>query len=184
MAAFCWMLVEGIYLYLFVVKVYNINTKMHMYHVISWGIYNYFLHYLVYYSPTFTSFFVLSICRSSCRHGSHFTEHCCWKRRDEKLYQWWIVRKNIWYFLVSTIFQLWWQFFFYFFFLVSSCWLSSTNKPIWIFVAFVAFIESVSLWLIDVIWFFFIHMFELIIMFLFIEDYCLFFKNYNHYYYF
>ena len=42
MAAFCWMLVEGIYLYLFVVKVYNINTKMHMYHVISWGIYNYF----------------------------------------------------------------------------------------------------------------------------------------------
>ena len=38
MAAFCWMLVEGIYLYLFVVKVYNINTKMHKYHVISWGI--------------------------------------------------------------------------------------------------------------------------------------------------
>ena len=38
MAAFCWMLVEGIYLYLLVVKVYNINTKMHMYHVISWGI--------------------------------------------------------------------------------------------------------------------------------------------------
>ena len=38
MAAFCWMLVEGIYLYLFVVKVYNINTKMHMYHVMSWGI--------------------------------------------------------------------------------------------------------------------------------------------------
>ena len=38
MAAFCWMLVEGIYLYLFVVKVYNINTKMHMYHAISWGI--------------------------------------------------------------------------------------------------------------------------------------------------
>ncbi|XP_022809183.1 adhesion G protein-coupled receptor L4-like [Stylophora pistillata] len=38
MAAFCWMLVEGIYLYLFVVKVYNINTKMHMYHVMSWGL--------------------------------------------------------------------------------------------------------------------------------------------------
>ena len=38
MAAFCWMLVEGIHLYLFVVKVSNINTKMHMYHVISWGI--------------------------------------------------------------------------------------------------------------------------------------------------
>ena len=37
MAAFCWMLIEGIYLYFFVVKVYNINTKMNMYHVISWG---------------------------------------------------------------------------------------------------------------------------------------------------
>ena len=29
---------RGIHLYLFVVKVSNINTKMHMYHVISWGI--------------------------------------------------------------------------------------------------------------------------------------------------
>nr|XP_058946845.1 adhesion G protein-coupled receptor E3-like [Pocillopora verrucosa] len=38
MAAFCWMLIEGIYLYLFVVKVYNINTKIYMYHVISWGL--------------------------------------------------------------------------------------------------------------------------------------------------
>ncbi|XP_066022820.1 adhesion G protein-coupled receptor L1-like isoform X1 [Pocillopora verrucosa] len=38
MAAFCWMLIEGIYLYFFVVKVYNINTKMYMYHVISWGL--------------------------------------------------------------------------------------------------------------------------------------------------
>ena len=37
MAAFCWMLVEGIYLYLFVVKVYNINNKMTIYHVMSWG---------------------------------------------------------------------------------------------------------------------------------------------------
>ena len=33
------MLVEEIHLYLFVVKVSNINTKMHMYHVISWGIF-------------------------------------------------------------------------------------------------------------------------------------------------
>ncbi|XP_066023909.1 adhesion G-protein coupled receptor D1-like [Pocillopora verrucosa] len=38
MVAFCWMLVEGIYFFLFVVKVYNINTKMHMYHFISWGL--------------------------------------------------------------------------------------------------------------------------------------------------
>ena len=37
MAAFCWMLIEAIYFYFFVVKVYNINTKMYMYHVISWG---------------------------------------------------------------------------------------------------------------------------------------------------
>ena len=37
MVAFCWMLVEGIYLYLFVVKVYNINSKMNMYYVMSWG---------------------------------------------------------------------------------------------------------------------------------------------------
>ena len=37
MAAFCWMLVEGIYLYLLVVKVYNIENKMYIYHVMSWG---------------------------------------------------------------------------------------------------------------------------------------------------
>ena len=37
MATFCWMLVEGIYLYLFVVKVYNIGYKMRVYQVISWG---------------------------------------------------------------------------------------------------------------------------------------------------
>ena len=37
MAAFCWMLVEGIYLYLFVVKVYNIVDKIRIYQVISWG---------------------------------------------------------------------------------------------------------------------------------------------------
>ena len=37
MAAFCWMLVEGIYLYSFVVKVYNIHNKMATYDVISWG---------------------------------------------------------------------------------------------------------------------------------------------------
>ena len=37
MAAFCWMLVEGIHLYLLVVKVYNVNNKMTMYYVMSWG---------------------------------------------------------------------------------------------------------------------------------------------------
>ncbi|RMX53208.1 hypothetical protein pdam_00024388 [Pocillopora damicornis] len=47
MAAFCWMLIEAIYLYFFVVKVYNINTKMHMYHVISWGEFMILQHALV-----------------------------------------------------------------------------------------------------------------------------------------
>ncbi|XP_078381924.1 adhesion G protein-coupled receptor L4-like isoform X6 [Oculina patagonica] len=37
MAAFCWMLVEGIYLYLFVVKVYNVSNKMKICHGVSWG---------------------------------------------------------------------------------------------------------------------------------------------------
>ena len=37
MASFCWMLVEGIYIYLFVVKVYNITNKMHRYHGFCWG---------------------------------------------------------------------------------------------------------------------------------------------------
>ena len=37
LAAFCWMLVEGIYLFLLVVKAYNIKNKMVIYHVMSWG---------------------------------------------------------------------------------------------------------------------------------------------------
>ena len=103
-AAFCWMLVEGIYLYLFVVKVYNINTKMHMYHVISWGI------FIIYFITTYIGscnllsylllsssqvlwiyFFVCTI-RSPYDHDGHFTWHCCCERRNSKLYQWWIVR--------------------------------------------------------------------------------------------
>ena len=42
-------------------------------------------------------------------------------------------------------------FFLVFYFFEYSCWLSSTNNLIWIFVAFVAFIEIVSLWLVLVI---------------------------------
>ena len=38
MAAFCWMLVEGIYFYLFIVKVYNISNRLIVYHVVAWGI--------------------------------------------------------------------------------------------------------------------------------------------------
>lgn len=42
-------------------------------------------------------------------------------------------------------------FFLIFYFFEYSCWLSSTNNLIWMFVAFVAFIEIVSLWLVLVI---------------------------------
>ena len=38
MSAFCWMLVEGIYFYLFIVKVYNISNRLIVYHVMAWGI--------------------------------------------------------------------------------------------------------------------------------------------------
>ncbi|XP_066022646.1 adhesion G-protein coupled receptor D1-like [Pocillopora verrucosa] len=38
MAAFCWMLIEAVYLYLFVVKVYNISDKMKVSHGFSWGL--------------------------------------------------------------------------------------------------------------------------------------------------
>ena len=38
MAAFCWMLVEGIYFYLLIVKVYNISNRLIVYHIMAWGI--------------------------------------------------------------------------------------------------------------------------------------------------
>ena len=37
MAFFCWMLVVGIYIYLFLVKVYSITDKMYYYHGSCWG---------------------------------------------------------------------------------------------------------------------------------------------------
>ncbi|PFX16232.1 EGF, latrophilin seven transmembrane domain-containing protein 1, partial [Stylophora pistillata] len=37
MASFSWMLIEGIYIYLFVVKVYNIADKIFRYHGFCWG---------------------------------------------------------------------------------------------------------------------------------------------------
>ncbi|PFX14625.1 putative G-protein coupled receptor 133 [Stylophora pistillata] len=89
MAAFCWMLVEGIYLYLFVVKVYNINTKMHMYHVMSWGL------------PIVMVGISLGIAAGKEGLQSYTSDKYCW--------------------------------------------LSSTNKLIWIFVTFVAFIESLNI---------------------------------------
>ena len=38
MATFCWMLVEGIYFYLFIAKVYNISNRLIVYQVVAWGI--------------------------------------------------------------------------------------------------------------------------------------------------
>ncbi|CAH3160096.1 unnamed protein product [Pocillopora meandrina] len=89
MAAFCWMLIEGIYLYFFVVKVYNINTKMIMYHVISWGL------------PVIMVAMSIGIAAGKEGLRSYTSD--------------------------------------------KHCWLSSTNNLIWIFVAFVAFIEVLNI---------------------------------------
>nr|XP_058947390.1 adhesion G-protein coupled receptor D1-like isoform X3 [Pocillopora verrucosa] len=82
------MLIEGIYLYLFVVKAYNINTKMYMYHVISWGL------------PVIMVAISLGIAAGKEGLQSYTSDKYCW--------------------------------------------LSSTNNLIWIFVAFVAFIEILN----------------------------------------
>ena len=94
MAAFHWMLIEGIDLYFFVVKVYNINTKMYMYHVISWGkfiILQHALETVIMLSDRqiwcchavkcfdFPPFFVG---RSSSDLGGHFTWHLYWKKKE------------------------------------------------------------------------------------------------------
>ncbi|CAH3157575.1 unnamed protein product [Pocillopora meandrina] len=89
MVAFCWMLVEAIYLYFFVVKVYNINTKMYMYHVTSWGL------------PMIMVAISLGIAAGKEGLQSYTSDKYCW--------------------------------------------LSSTNNLIWIFVAFVAFIEILNM---------------------------------------
>ncbi|RMX60281.1 hypothetical protein pdam_00021441, partial [Pocillopora damicornis] len=73
MAAFCWMLVEGIYLYLFVVKVYNINTKMHMYHVISWGL------------PVIMVATSLSIAAEKDGIQSYTSDEYCWMSSNDNL---------------------------------------------------------------------------------------------------
>ncbi|PFX13493.1 putative G-protein coupled receptor 133 [Stylophora pistillata] len=91
MAAFCWMLVEGIYLYLFVVKVYNISEKMLMYHIMSWGL------------PIIMVGISLCISAGKDGIGSYISDKYCW--------------------------------------------LSSTNNLIWIFVAFVAFMEALNIFI-------------------------------------
>ena len=111
MAAFCWMLVEGIYLYLFVVKVYNINNKMKMYYVMSWGnllhievFYCYFPLYLlramnelltismVQRNGFFYLFLPLMYCRFTCCYGCNLAKYCCRKRWSPEFYQWGTVR--------------------------------------------------------------------------------------------
>ncbi|RMX42735.1 hypothetical protein pdam_00014150 [Pocillopora damicornis] len=66
MAAFCWMMVEGVYLYLFVVKVYNIGEKMHTYHVISWGF------------PIVMVGLSLSVAAGKDGIQSYTSDKCCW----------------------------------------------------------------------------------------------------------
>ena len=81
-------------LYFFVVKVYNINTKMYMYHVISWGkfiILQHALETVIMLSDRkiwcchavkcfdFPPFFVG---RSSSDLGGHFTWHRYWKKKE------------------------------------------------------------------------------------------------------
>ena len=93
MAAFHWMLIEGIDLYFSVVKVYNINTKMYIYHVISWCkfiILQHALETVIMLSDRqiwcchavkcfdFPPFFVG---RSSSDLGGHFTWHRYWKKK-------------------------------------------------------------------------------------------------------
>ncbi|XP_066023765.1 adhesion G protein-coupled receptor L4-like [Pocillopora verrucosa] len=89
MAAFCWMLIEAIYLYLLVVKVYNINEKIHMFHVISWGL------------PIIMVGISLSIAAGKEEIQSYTSDKYCW--------------------------------------------LSSADNLIWIFIAFVAFIEGLNI---------------------------------------
>ena len=70
-------------------KVYNINTKMFMYHVISWGKFIILQHALVTltmlldrqvwccHAVKYIDFLPFFMGRSSNDHGSHFTWHRC-----------------------------------------------------------------------------------------------------------
>ena len=105
MAAFCWMLVEGIYLYLFVVKVYNINNKMKMYYVMSWGkfscnelFYGYFPLYLLNIMNELittvqrNAFFYLLLsfimyCRFTCCYGCNLAKYWCRKKWNPEVCQ-------------------------------------------------------------------------------------------------
>lgn len=73
MAAFCWMMVEGIYLYFFVVKVYNINRKMAIYHAMSWGF------------PAVMVMISLSIAAGEDGVQSFVNDEYCWMSSANKL---------------------------------------------------------------------------------------------------
>ena len=132
MAAFCWMLVEGIYLYLFVVKVYNINNKMKMYYVVSWGkllcnelFYCYFPLYLLctmnelitmvqrnalfYLFP----FFFIMHCRFTCCYGCNLAKYCSRKRWSPEFCQWGTVSLSLLIFSFAIFDSSGWQNYFH-----------------------------------------------------------------------
>ncbi|XP_066023882.1 adhesion G-protein coupled receptor D1-like [Pocillopora verrucosa] len=82
MAAFCWMLVEGIYLYLFIVKVYNVGNKLRMCHGISWGL------------PALVVAISLSIAAGKDGIGSFLANKYCWMSSANGL---------IWIFIVFVV---------------------------------------------------------------------------------
>ncbi|XP_066023885.1 adhesion G protein-coupled receptor L4 isoform X2 [Pocillopora verrucosa] len=82
MAAFCWMLVEGIYLYLFIVKVYNVGNKLRMCHGISWGL------------PALVVAISLSIAAGKDGIGSFLANKYCWMSSTNGL---------IWIFIVFVV---------------------------------------------------------------------------------
>ena len=97
MAAFCWMFVEGIYLYLLVVKVYNIENKMHIYHVMSWGKFlsTFLLQCLFWYTLAICSLFLCLYCRFSRCHCRPVAEYCCRKRWNPQFRGRWIVSTSL-----------------------------------------------------------------------------------------
>ncbi|XP_015757727.1 PREDICTED: adhesion G protein-coupled receptor L4-like [Acropora digitifera] len=66
MAAFCWMLVEGVYLYLFVVKVYNVSDKLKLCHGVSWSV------------PAVMVILTLSVASGTDGVESFVSEKYCW----------------------------------------------------------------------------------------------------------
>ncbi|XP_074607789.1 adhesion G-protein coupled receptor D1-like isoform X5 [Acropora palmata] len=66
MAAFCWMLVEGVYLYLFVVKVYNVSDKLKICHGVSWSV------------PAVMVILTLSVASGKDGVESFVSEKYCW----------------------------------------------------------------------------------------------------------